>query len=156
MDTQHLAAFRTQACQIVIPSQSYLGIAMKFTLYLIMAHTGQFLGETSKENHIPVQFFTTKRCLAAWLVSGSESTCPTMLGSSRGAVGRRIMRPVNTLKKTISKEKMRTTMLTSTSLMTRQNSRIKREQGIGSSFGVRYLYSNGYLQDLGVQNWAAI
>ena len=45
MDTQHLAAFRTQACQIVIPSQSYLGIAMKFTLYLIMAYTGQFLGK---------------------------------------------------------------------------------------------------------------
>ena len=45
MDTQHLAAFRTQACQIVIPSQSYLGIAMKFTLYLIMAYIGQFLGK---------------------------------------------------------------------------------------------------------------
>ena len=51
MDTQHLAAFRTQACQIVIPSQSYLGIAMKFTLYLIMAHTGQFIGKVSNNQN---------------------------------------------------------------------------------------------------------
>ena len=51
MDTQHLAAFRTQACQIVIPSQSYLGIAMKFTLYVIMAHTGQFLGKVSNNQN---------------------------------------------------------------------------------------------------------